>query len=292
MSRRRSLRPDVAIAGSVSSTSSIRFHDAMPRCSMLVTQPNAIIGQLSIVRYALNATNWPSVMRPRITSRLPSQSTSSAPSPRKNDMLGKKNPCSTIEPPVAARGTPRFDAPEALDLGGLLPVRAHHADAGQRLLRDRADLGQLRLNLLEPLVDRAAEVLHRNRHERQRDEREQRQPRVDATASAPSATTNVSTVFAEYITAGPIIIRTAFRSLVARDIRSPVRCVWKYESGSFSQMREEVVAHVVLDVARRADEDPPHQEPEDAADDADRQQQRAVQRELGAVTPVVRSSIA
>ena len=38
------------IAGSVSSTSSIRFHDAMPRCSMLVTQPNAIIGQLSIVR--------------------------------------------------------------------------------------------------------------------------------------------------------------------------------------------------------------------------------------------------
>ena len=37
-----------AIAGSVSSTSSILFHDAMPRCSILVTQPNAIIGQLSI----------------------------------------------------------------------------------------------------------------------------------------------------------------------------------------------------------------------------------------------------
>ena len=36
----------------------------MPRCSMFVTQPNAIIGQLSIVRYALNATNSPSVMRP------------------------------------------------------------------------------------------------------------------------------------------------------------------------------------------------------------------------------------
>ena len=39
-----------AIAGSVSRTSSMRFHDAMPRCSMLVTHPNAIIGQLSIVR--------------------------------------------------------------------------------------------------------------------------------------------------------------------------------------------------------------------------------------------------
>ena len=35
------------------------------------------------------------------------------------------------------------------------------------------------------------------------------------------------------MTAGPIIMRTAFRSLVARDIRSPVRCAWKYDSGSF-----------------------------------------------------------
>ena len=39
-----------AIPGTASSTSSIRFHEAMPRCSMLVTQPNAIIGQLSITR--------------------------------------------------------------------------------------------------------------------------------------------------------------------------------------------------------------------------------------------------
>ena len=39
----------------------------------------------------------------------------------------------------------------------------------------------------------------------------------------PSATTNVSSVLAEYMTEGPIIIRTALRSLVARDIRSPVR---------------------------------------------------------------------
>ena len=61
----------------------MRFHDAMPRCSMFVTQPNAIIGQLSITRYELKATNSPSVMRPRITSRLPTHSTSSAPKPRK-----------------------------------------------------------------------------------------------------------------------------------------------------------------------------------------------------------------
>ena len=40
------------------------------------------------------------------------------------------------------------------------------------------------------------------------------------------ATTNTRMVFAEYMTAGPIIMRTALRSLVARDIRSPVRRAW------------------------------------------------------------------
>ena len=57
------------------------------------------------------------------------------------------------------------------------------------------------------------------------------QPSID-TISA-SAATNVSSVFDEYMIDGPIIMRTAFRSLVARDIRSPVRCAWKYDSGSF-----------------------------------------------------------
>jgi hypothetical protein len=38
-----------------------------------------------------------------------------------------------------------------------------------------------------------------------------------------SAATNVRSVLAEYMMEGPIIMRTAFRSLVARDIKSPVR---------------------------------------------------------------------
>ena len=91
-----------------------------------------------------------------------------------------------------------------------------------------------------------------------------------------SATTNVSSVFAEYMIDGPIIMRTAFRSLVARDIRSPVRCAWKYDERQLLQMREEVVPHVVLDVAGGADQNPAHEEPEHAADQADRQQERAV----------------
>ena len=77
-----------ATSGTVSITSSIRFQDAAPRCSMLVTQPKAIIGHVSIPRYALNATNSPSVRRCCITSRLPSQSTSNAPRPRNRLRLG------------------------------------------------------------------------------------------------------------------------------------------------------------------------------------------------------------
>ena len=41
------------------------------------------------------------------------------------------------------------------------------------------------------------------------------------------ATTKMRIVLVEYMIAGPIIMRTAFRSLVARDIRSPVRLRWK-----------------------------------------------------------------
>ena len=47
-----------------------------------------------------------------------------------------------------------------------------------------------------------------------------------------TATTNTMLVEAEYISAGPTIIRTALRSLVARDIRSPVRLRWKYARSS------------------------------------------------------------
>ena len=71
-------------------------------------------------------------------------------------------------------------------------------------------------------------------------------------------TTAVMSVFARYITAGPTIMRTALRSLVARDIRSPVRFCLKERQRQPLEMREEVVAQVVLEAARRADDDAPH----------------------------------
>ena len=63
--------------------------------------------------------------------------------------------------PAISREVLLIRGAEALDLRLLLPVRAHDADAGERFLRDGAHLGELCLNLLEPLVDRAAEKLHR-----------------------------------------------------------------------------------------------------------------------------------
>ncbi len=62
--------------------------------------------------------------------------------------------------------------------------------------------------------------------------------RVSLTSSeniSDRLTIAVIRVFARYMTAGPTIIRTALRSLVARDIRSPVRFSWKNEIGSRSR---------------------------------------------------------
>ena len=71
-------------------------------------------------------------------------------------MLGKKNPCSTISRRLRCRYS-RLARRKRSISACLLPVRAHHADAGERFLGDGADLRQLRLDRLEPPVDGAAE---------------------------------------------------------------------------------------------------------------------------------------
>ena len=48
--------------------------------------------------------------------------------------------------------------------------------------------------------------------------------RVSMDSIKARAAMKVSSVFVEYMIDGPIIIRTALRSFVALDIRSPVRC--------------------------------------------------------------------
>ena len=94
------------------------------------------------------------------------------------------------------------------------------------------------------------------------------------------------------MTAGPIIIRTAFRSLVARDIRSPVRCAWKYDSGSFCRCAKKSFRMSYsmwrdAPMRMRRDRNRNH-----AADHADAQQQAAVAEQLRARDARVRSSMA
>ena len=68
------------------------------------------------------------------------------------------------------------------------------------------------------------------------------------------ASTNVRLVSNQYITPGPSIMRTAFRSLVARAMMSPVRVRPIVVGRQAHQVGEQIVAQVVLDVARDADQ--------------------------------------
>ncbi len=52
---------------------------------------------------------------------------------------------------------------------------------------------------------------------------------IDSISAIP--TTKTSVVWDAYMIDGPAIMRTALRSLVARDIRSPVRRARKYSGG-------------------------------------------------------------
>jgi hypothetical protein len=80
------------ISGVASRISPMRPIEASPRSKMFTTQPSAIIGQCSIVRYAPNATNSPRLMVPPTTMRPPSQSTRAAPLPISSWMPGYRLP--------------------------------------------------------------------------------------------------------------------------------------------------------------------------------------------------------
>ena len=92
-----------------------------------------------------------------MTSRLPSQSTSSDAEPEEERHARIEHALQPDQPRLR-RDVLLVGGAEPLDLVRFLAVGADDADAGERLLHDRAELGELLLDRLEPPVDRAAEV--------------------------------------------------------------------------------------------------------------------------------------
>ena len=88
---------------------------------------------------------------------------------------------------------------------------------------------------------------------------------------------------AEYMIAGPIIMRTAPRSLVARDMRSPVRWRWKYARSSRcrcakkSLRRSYSISREAPMMIRRV------REAEHASDDGERQQGHSIEANLARI---------
>jgi hypothetical protein len=130
-------------------------------------------------------------------------------------------------------------------------------------------------------VDGGAEQLHRHGHERQRDQRPQREPRVDRDHDREGHRKRQQRVRrihdrrADHHPHRVEIVGRA-RHQVAGAVRLEIR------QRQLLQVREEVVAHVVLDVAGGADQNPAREELEDAAEQTDREQQRAVAGQLAA----------
>ena len=82
-------------------------------------------------------------------------------------------------------------------------------------------------------------------------------------------------VFAACMIPGPIIILTAERSLTARLMTSPDAALAVPAGGEPQEVREEVLAHLELHVARGADQDPPGEEEEDRVRRREAQDRRA-----------------
>jgi hypothetical protein len=170
---------------------------------------------------------------------------------------------------------------EALELRLLLRVGAHHAGARQVLLHEGGHVGQLCLHALEPVVDAAAEVAHQQRNQHERQQREQQQAGADAHHQRDRAHEGgdgggrVHDAGAEHHPHRGQVAHGA-----AHQIADPVALeVAQVEA---RQVREQVRAQRVLDLAAEADQDGAHPVTEEALDRHQTDQHRRVQRELRA----------
>ena len=135
------------------------------------------------------------------------------------------------------------------------------------------------LPLLELLVHQLPQTVDGERNERQRDQREQRQLPVLVSMIARTIV-NVISVSAGYMMPGPE--RVAHGADVVRRVRHQVagRRVLVEREREALDMREEIVAQVVLDVPRDDDDGLPGQEREDAGHEREADDEPGVEQEI------------
>jgi len=80
------------MAGSALSSSSTRFTEAVPRWKMLITQPTAMMGQMSMIMYVLKATNWPTSILWEMTRWPPASKVMIMETPRTNSSVATACP--------------------------------------------------------------------------------------------------------------------------------------------------------------------------------------------------------
>ena len=152
---------------------------------------------------------------------------------------------------------------EFANLRAFLGKRPHDADARQIFLHPAADIGKLRLDPFEPLMNPLAEPDHGEADERRRQDGQQRQSPVetqhdrDREQKGQSRFETVHDARAQQHADLIQIVGGARHNVAGALAREVVR-------RKADDVTEEVVPEVEFDVARNADQDDPHPELEDA----------------------------
>ncbi len=161
---------------------------------------------------------------------------------------------------------------ELPDLGIFLGVGADHAHAREIFLNAAADVGKHLLDDFEAIVDAAAEQDHRDAHQRRRNQAEQRQPPVDRPHDSDQEEGGeerlgeVHDARAQHHADGVQIVGGA-----RHDVAGAVLGVEILRESN--DVREQVVAQIVFDVAGHADEDDAHPILENSLDDREQNNQ-------------------
>ena len=162
------------------------------------------------------------------------------------------------------------------DLGFFLSKGADQAGTGEVLLRLRGDVGKHGLDALEAGVDAGPKVLHQDRSEGAAG-RKAMSVRCGLMRSMNGSAAAVkTTVFAEYMMAGPSSWRTALRSFVERAMMSPVRLRWKKAGGCASRWAKRSLRRSNSISREAADDDLAGEIEADRRDDGDRKELEGV----------------